>query len=431
MVGKVKIIDFFKSNWLLISIIISLFIWIINWQKENVIELDSKNLAEEVYLWQRVWTKEVKEALPLAEAEFDTIAILGVELNWREKTGWDVNFFKDSLDYSANNFKAIIDVRIGSEVAKSQWSKSALAVIDDVIARLPEANRIQLDYDCPTSELRGYLYLIKHLQNKFPSRKFEITALPTWLTNKHFKLLVKRLDRYIMQVHGVSGYGLNKLCDIDYTLEVADKCHQLGVPYLLALPTYAHAINYDKQGVIKQVISEGGNMQQGLDYNYLRADAQEITALVSGLRLSHPKLLQGLVWYRMPVSTDKMNWTWKTLTKVRSAEYNQAKLSVVKNQDSSGLYEIAIVNNSSQRLDYPKSLTISWMDDFCIGGDGYKAYQWQIINRQNQAEFIQLRTDIHLINPGESISIGWLRLTQPKTQIKIKFPSNINDEKKI
>jgi len=108
---------------------------------------------------------------------------------------------------------------------------------------------LQLDIDCPTSQLSGYSLLLTSLRTRIPSNSvLSITALPTWFTSKAFPQLVQSTDFYVPQFYESSmGSGIHDIPPIGSPV-LMERCiriaEQLGHPYWIGLPSYGHAVAY-------------------------------------------------------------------------------------------------------------------------------------------------------------------------------------------
>lgn len=372
-------------------------------------------MDEEVYVWQRVWDGSVHEAVQERGVEFGRVIVLGVEMDHSQQGGWQMQYFKDPISYAGEHPGTVIAVRIGVGAAKLGWDQSAMTRVAEVVDDLPDvAKVIQLDYDCPSSKLADYTRLLRALKKHFPEKEFEVTCLPDWLDQEEFAGLVAAADRYVMQVHGLIGYGsVGTLCDPEKARDAAERCDLLGEPFLIALPTYRHAVQLSKEGKILQVVSEGGRLRPGAQYVMAGADQQELAALVKQWTLDRPANMRGIVWYRMPVDSDRMNWTWQTLSLVRKGEVPVRKLSISVEEVSPGLFEVSLVNGSVMRENWPKRVEISFKQGLLMGGEGSNGYAFGR-HGEGGAELKWSAADPRPMLPESSLKIGWLRVEDGK-----------------
>ena len=368
-------------------------------------------MVEEVYVWQRVWGEDVHEAVKTHGGEFERIVVLGVEMDYGKSSGWTVQYFKDPISYAGEHEGTGLAIRVGSGAAATRWSKEAIAQVIQVAESLPDNLKvIQVDYDCPSSKLDDYVQLIRILKQRFPQRQFEVTCLPDWLDQDAFQALVMSVDRYVMQVHGLIGYGsAGTLCDPELAKVAAERCGEYGKPFLIALPTYRHAVRLSNEGQILQVVSEGGGLRAGAEYHMASADPEKMAALVKEWAESRPELMSGIIWYRMPVTSDRMNWTWGTLDAVRKGQIPIRDLSVIAEKESDGLYEVSLVNRSLMREDWPKKIKVFTDGGRIMGGEGAHGYAFTQSD-DGSAELRWLSQDPRPMLPESRLKLGWVRL---------------------
>lgn len=391
-------------------------------EKLTSIEFTSGDIPQEVYVWHRVWTDEVKSAVETRAPEFDHTVFLAAEISYHNEE-WTCQPFQPPLRLAREHpGECGLAFRIHANAVKSRWKGSATEQITQFLRIYAgDAKSIQIDYDCPSKKLADYTKLLTHLKNQFPNRALEITCLPDWLNYPEFALLVKQTDRYIMQVHGVSGHGKGRaLCNPDHAHKTALACAELGKPFLIALPTYRHSISYGSDGTVRSIASEGH--YQHTSYEVASADPFQLSLLIQRWQEQRPALMQGLIWYRLPVSTDRMNWTWNTLQKVRHGELpERAELDLKMIATKDGLHHLRMTNNSKQRLDWPVSVRLDWQG-FCIAShltDRFVADQFE---RGKGITIQWKKTSPYPIAPGETIHLGSFRFNENSQSIKISTP---------
>ena len=378
------------------------------------------SISQEVYVWQRVWTPEVKEAVISRAPTFNATTLLAAEIDFSNQQ-WTTQPFSAPLTYAQNNsLKFALAFRIHSNAAKSRWSKSAIERVTQIIRHYSTYTKtIQVDYDCPSKKLSDYALFVAHLKAQFPDKKIEITCLPDWLNYPEFSDLVSYTDRFIMQVHGVSGHGKGRaLCNPDAAYEVALTCSKFQKPYLIALPTYRHAVSYNDKEVITNIASEGH--YQYANYEIAAANPHQLAELMKRWHHQRPQLMEGIIWYRLPVDTDRMNWTWSTLQQVRQGNQPpQAKPEFIIDKLDDGNHTISITNPSQQHLEWPEKIYLTWQG-FSISQRLTKAYTTQAISRNKNMILKWNHKTPYPISPGETIKLGSLRFTNPSPAITIE-----------
>lgn len=170
----------------------------------------SGDFAQEVYVWQRVWTDEVQQALQSKATQFDKATLLAAEISYDPEGGnWNCQYFSAPLQWAKDNSSVYgLAFRIHADAAQSAWSEQdTQKIIEYIEPYAVSAKAIQIDYDCPSKKLADYAKLLQQIKKSLPEVSLELTCLPDWLDYPAFSALVQNCDRYIMQVHGVSGHG--------------------------------------------------------------------------------------------------------------------------------------------------------------------------------------------------------------------------------
>lgn len=134
------------------------------------------------------------------------------------------------------------------------------------------------------------------------------------------------------------------------------------------------------------------------------ADAVASAELVADWRESRPVGLRGIVWYRLPVSTDRRNWPWETFSRVARGQPVHAELKVEYgggNENASN--DVVIVNRGDAPGRLPQRVTPSGP---ALAADAVGAYRME--TTASGVVFV-LRDDVWpWIGPGERTVIGWL-----------------------
>ena len=108
------------------------------------------------------------------------------------------------------------------------------------------------------------------------------------------------------------------LCDPQQAKLAVERAGQWQTPFRVALPTYGYWMQFDADGGYRRLSGEttpsllhpDGSMEP------LMADPHAMADLVHHWQQSHPRSMTGLIWFRLPVASDRMNWRWETLASV-------------------------------------------------------------------------------------------------------------------
>lgn len=385
-------------------------------------------LSTNVYVWQPVSGDPMREAIQRAAPFVDTFYLHAADLSFRTN-GPKITEFKIDWSMIRSVEKPVgLVVRIPhAEGGLGSSREHALRVADLARKLLAEARAagvicrdFQIDYDCPESRLPFYLDFLNELKPLAGAIPLSFTALPTWLKHPEFPALARMAGRYVLQVHSLrlpqKGDAEAILCEVKAAKRAAAEASKLGVPFEIALPTYRCVVALDANGNRLAVISEGEvpNFPEGTQFIAGAADAREIAEWVTALRIDPPRNCTGLIWYRLPVDSDRMNWPWPTFRAVIRGQTTAPLFSVVFKTDLSGSTTVEIHNQGEGSGPLPRSVTIKWRTGSLEGADGVKGYAAQSLSGENACEFT--RTDPDAPNselpPGKSQVIGWIRVRE-------------------
>jgi hypothetical protein len=181
---------------------------------------------------------------------------------------------------------------------------------------------LQIDFDCAESKLDGYRVWIEAIQRRVAPLPVTITALPSWLDSRAFKRLAAVATNYVLQVHSAerpkSFEAPFTLCDPRAARRAVERAGRIGVPFRVALPTYGYLLAFENGGKFISLAAEGPrpNWPTNALVRKIESDSEELATLVRAWTASRPAAMRGVIWYRLPVATDKHNWSWPTLSAV-------------------------------------------------------------------------------------------------------------------
>lgn len=287
-------------------------------------------LRQDVYVWQRAWTQPVRDAVSQHATNFAEIAALKAEISWR--TNRQPQLTRVSVDYEtlAKARRPVgIALRIGPYAGPFTNDTIAGFIIDIAGRIVTEARtngvslgELQIDFDCAESKLDGYRVWVEAIQRRVAPLPVTITALPSWLDSHAFKRLAAVTTNYVLQVHSAerpkSFNAPFTLCDPRAARRAVESAGRIGVPFRVALPTYGYLLAFESNGKFISLAAEGPrpNWPTNAQVRAIESDAPELAELVRGWTASRPQALRGVIWYRLPVATDKHNWDWPTLKAV-------------------------------------------------------------------------------------------------------------------
>lgn len=284
-------------------------------------------LRQEVYVWQRAWTKPVRDAVAQHATNFAAIAVLRAEISWSSNR--QPQLIRANVDYEtlAQARRPVgLALRIGP-YAGPFTNDAAARFITDTAGRIVADARtngvtlaeLQIDFDCAESKLDGYRGWVEAIQRRVAPLPVTITALPSWLDSHAFKRLAGVATNYVLQVHSAARPKDSTtpftLCDPRAARRAVESAGRIGVPFRVALPTYGYQMAFAADGKFISLSAEGPrpNWPTNALIRNVESDAPELAELVRGWTSSRPAAMRGVIWYRLPVASDKFNWNWPKL----------------------------------------------------------------------------------------------------------------------
>jgi hypothetical protein len=341
-------------------------------------------LEEHAYVWQRQWTEPVRRAVLERGPSFGRLLLLAAELDWERERARLVR-----VALPACSGEGLV-VRVAVPPADPV---PALAELLSELIETCSPAELQLDLDIPTRRLAEYAGWVRSLERQVDPVPLTVTALPTWLDDPAFRALIEAADGYVLQVHWLQP-APGPLLDPS-AREHLEQAAQLGRPLRLALPTYGYQRVLDAQGRALGVVAEQGRARSPSEI--VRAEPAEVAALVDSLRRDRPAELQGLVWFRLPVDSDELAWSWPTLQAVREGREPRALPRVSLQQDGPS-WTVRLHNDGEDDLPLP---VLQAPAEVQLAG-GVGPYSWSVgLHRLVPAGGEPLR-------PGAERVVGWV-----------------------
>lgn len=405
-------------------------------------------VRQEVYVWQRAWTKPVREAVVQHGSNFAAIAVLKAEISWT--TNKQPRLVRANVDYEtlAKTGRPVgIALRIGpfagpfaeaSPLIKAEQPLAPSAgprvsdkpgegitdYLGNVAAGLVNEARtngvplaeLQIDFDCAESKLDGYRVWLEAIQRRVAPLPVTITALPSWLDARAFKRLAAAATNYVLQVHSVarpkSFAAPFTLCDPRAARRAVERAGRIGVPFRVALPTYGYLLAYDAGGKFIGLSAEGPrpNWPTNAQLREVSSDAVELARLVQDWTVDRPAALRGVIWYRLPTIVDNFNWRWPTLGAILATHVPQERFRVRTRRVESGLVEISLVNEGELDISSRLAVDVRWSNARLIAGDALRDFE--LADRSSAAARFQTKSQPLRLRAGDQLVLGWLRFDQ-------------------
>lgn len=373
-------------------------------------------LPQQAYVWQRAWGAPVEQAVREAREDVSGLIVLGAEARWQEDLLRVVQVPFHGEVLARSGLPIGIALRIHERRGPLGDREAALirehlepSLARASVAGVPVAE-IQIDLDCPTSRLGEYRRWMALLRDRLPGQKLTFTALPSWLKHPSFQALCSAADGYVLQVHGLARPSARRavLFERDSARRALDLAGALGWSFRLALPTYTYSVAFDEDRQLAGVSAEGaGVWAEDLEVRRVAAPAPEVAALVRSILQGRPSALSGLVWYRLPVKGDTLNWSMSTL---RAVQRGEAPRAVVRGEAvlvADGAWQVRLHNEGTDSAFLRGDVRVSWEDGRVLAADSYAGVE----PGRSGALFkvFHLPKELALM-PGERRELGWIRL---------------------
>jgi hypothetical protein len=219
---------------------------------------------------------------------------------------------------------------------------------------------------------------------------------------------------YVLQVHSLerprSFDEAFTLCDPAAAKRAVAKAAELGVSFRVALPTYGYLMAFDGQGRFLGLSAEGPAKSWPADARLkeVRADPLQIAKLVQEWCSNPPAALKAILWYRLPVPGDTLNWRWPTLAAILQVRTPRKSVRVSSHRVEPGLVEISLVNDGELDISSRLAVQTRWRGARLVAGDGLHGFE--LADRSVSSARFETGVRPYRLPTDEQQVIGWLRL---------------------
>lgn len=392
-------------------------------------------LKQEVYIWQRTWGRPLLQSISQHAGQFTRLIALNAEVTWKSGRPRIVRVALDHSALASVHRPIGLALRVGAYSGPFDSMGDAVRVlVDQASFLIAEArahqlqpDELQIDFDCAESNLDGYRLWVEAIRRKVAPLPVTITALPAWLNRPSFPRLVAATDGYVLQVHSFErprdADTPFTLCDPAAARRAVERAAQFGVPFRVALPTYGYVTAFDRAGRFVGLSAEGPSQSwpEGVQQREVRADPLALAHLVQTWTTNRPVTLTSIIWYRLPVSEDLLNWRWPTLSAVMAGRAPRESLRVETRRPQPALVEVSLVNDGeADGVAFPV-VEVRWQNARLVAGDGLRGFE--LVEAGPAAAQFWRKPGRDRLWPGERWEIGWLRLNKDvEPQVEIKKP---------
>ena len=262
---------------------------------------------------------------------------------------------------------------------------------------------------------------VETIRRQIPPVPLVITALPSWLKQPAFAKLAAASDGYILQVHSLERpRGFNApftLCDPAAAKRYVEQASRLNIPFRVALPTYGYYAAFDAGDKFIGLAADGPSIQwpRGTHIREVRTDAAEMAKLLAFWNTNHPPNLRGVIWYRLSITQDTLNWRFTTLGVVMSGRVPQADLKVESRSPEPELVEVILRNNGTADCQNDFSVRARVRSARVVAADSLGGFDF---SKQANGDVL-FRAQELVLRAGEQRRIGWIR-TNRKAEVELE-----------
>ena len=387
----------------------------------TAIPIEPRQLSQQLYIWQRQWTAQHPTALAQSRADFSQLRLLALQYHVSSQ---GPVWFETKLPLSLlqqDGRPLWLVIRLDGQLPQlpgqalqqrlrqllQQWQQAGLT---------PAV--IEIDYDSARSQLPAYQRWLAQFAQQLPAgTQLAITALPDWLQSADFNAVLQQVDILTLQLHSVLSPAQG-LFDPPLAKKWASQLAALSdKPFYLALPAYHSAlVRKAARSTDWLVESEVPQLYTG-ERQELWLDPLKLQQWQAWLQQQPWPLLQGLVWFRLPLPQDQRSLPLSTLQAIVRQQPLQQQLQL-KVTGTAPVLELWAHNSGQTPQQLPAWLQLhssQCLQAEAIAGSRLQAepggYQLQLPNRTLAAGQQQLLAWFHcqqlqLINTATANSPG-------------------------
>ena len=381
-------------------------------------------LRQSAYVWQRAWTPGVAEAVSNAPAGWVRLVALAAQVDWSGSRAVPVRVAINSGALKSSGCAVGLALRVtgcaeplpAEGPAVAALCSVAQSVVADARSRGIKPAELQVDYDCPERRLAEYADWVTRLREAVRPVPVRVTVLPSWLRHRDCRALLQRVDGCVLQVHWLQDTADGvRLFDADAARVAVRAMARLGVPFDVALPTYAYLAAHDEGGRLLGVSAEGPlpNWPRSARVDRVRAEPADVAALVHEWMEQRPAFMGGVIWYRLPVAGDSLNWAPATWARVRRGEVPQPDARALLEWRGERLADVVVTNAGDDEA--AMEGRTFWVDaghgrlDACDGVGGFTVRS-VASNRVEVGMNAGARREF--LRPGKRRVVGWVRVAE-------------------
>ncbi len=364
----------------------------------------SRTLQHDAYIWQRVWTPALADAIRTGAPVVNQWRVLAAQFDatgqWQHvKIDWRV--------LAASQRSVVLVLRIDGQL--KQWNEARLLAQTLALWRDSQHHGVvlaglEIDHDCGTARLPQYAHFLHRLHDALaPQTTLSITALPAWLTAPALRDVLAAIDQSVLQVHAVRDPRAGLFDGVLALHWVRQYAARSDKPFRVALPTYGSRVSWDAQGRLVDVESEADTLDRATDARELLAPPTVIADFLQALKRDPPPHLDGIAWFRLPTVLDRRAWSLATwLAVVRGQSLRSIVRADTTATSTPGTLDVRLENAGDIDVPLPDAVVLPAS---CKLADGIGSYRLQ----QDGGKLSLRRQQQGLLRAHRQRIIGWAR----------------------
>lgn len=210
------------------------------------------------------------------------------------------------------------------------------------------------------------------------------------------------------------------LCDPAAARRAVERAGQVGIPFRVALPTYGYLTAFDAGGRFVGLSAEGPSKTwpASVRLREVRANPLELAQLVRLWAANRPAAMRGVIWYRLPVADDSLNWRWPTLSAIVAERSPRESFRVETRRVEPRLVQISLINDGELDISSRLTVRVRWTNARLVAGDGLRDFE--LVDGGPSTAKFQTGKEPCRLPAGETQVIGWLRLSEDR-EVRIEL----------
>ncbi len=348
--------------------------------------------TESAFIWQRHWSPALDDAIAEAHDLFPAWHVLAGEI------GDGARLSVPEVNWTALG-AAVPVIRIEPPIGPKNRD-ALLRAVRDAFTRVPVRARatLEIDHDAATAHLADYAAFLRDLRATLrPRTRLTATALPTWLRAPSFPALAGAVDGLVLQLHSVSDPRTGLFDPTAARLWIARLAARSALPFAIALPAYGARVVADARGRLLAVEGEAPVLdgEPGIEE---AVAPRTVADFLERLRAEAPPTLRGIVWFRLPVATDRRAWHLATLRAVIGGALPPPRIDLASQSDGRGFVRLYLRNRGDVDSPVPARTNLP---PHCPEADGAGPFSLQ--------DHALVPRGTILLPPHTEMFVGWAR----------------------